>query len=80
MFWKKRKPEISSTETFKLIVETLKQAQVRLNSLEIEVDTIRKRIKKKLMPEEEPSVEKQTAIDDGFNDLRKLNKEQSAVV
>jgi len=74
MFWKK--PD--SSKALKHISDLMTIVEKRLSSLEIEVDSLRIRMRKKLLSPQEAPEEKPEGIDDGFNELRKLNKESSA--
>jgi len=71
MWFKKQ----DSSKALKHIADLMTIVEKRLSTLEIEVDSLRIRMRKKLLaPQEAPEV-KPEGIQDGFDELRKLNKE-----
>lgn len=67
MFWKKKK--IESDE--------YKELKQQIDLLWLELDVITKRYRRKVMPKgDDAPQETAGSIDDGFDELRQLNKEQ----
>ena len=71
MFWNKP----NSSKALKHIADLMTIIEKRISTLEIEVDSLKIRMRKKLFPPDELPVAKSEGIQDGFDELRKLNKE-----
>jgi len=72
MWFKKQ----DSSKVLKQIADLMTIAEKRISSLEIEVDSLKIRMRKKMFPKETEESEESTGINDGFDELRKLNKEK----
>lgn len=73
MWFKKQ----DQSKVLKQLADLMTIIEKRVSSLEIEVDSLRIRMRKKLFPKEELE-ELKPGIDDGFDELRKLNKEKKS--
>lgn len=76
MFFSRKKQD--SSVALKQIADLITMLEKRISSMEVEVDMIRLRLRKKTFWDaiEEPEAKaEESKIDDGFDELRKLNKE-----
>ena len=76
MFWSKKKP-IENPKTIDNIIDVLKMIQTRLNMLEADSEGLKAKFRKRLLPKSDDLDNhlESKGIDDGFNELRKLNKQ-----
>jgi len=72
MWFKKQ----DNSKVLKQLADLMTIIEKRVSSLEIEVDSLRVRIRKRLFPKEELQDELKPKIEDGFDELRRLNKEK----
>jgi len=74
MFWKKK--ETKDNKTINHVIDALRMIEVRINSIEADVEGLRNKFKKKLLPKnvEDEGEFPSNRIQDGFDELRKLNK------
>lgn len=71
MWFKKQDP----SKVLKEMADLMTMIEKRISSLEIEVDSLRVRMRKKLFATENTDQEpEKSRIDDGFDELRRLNK------
>lgn len=68
-----RRPD--SSKVLQQMADMMTIVEKRVASLEIDVDSLKMRMRKRMFPkEEEANPTSSEGIDDGFNELRKLNK------
>lgn len=78
-FWRK-KEEKNSPKTIDMIIDLLGMVGTRLNALEADVMGLQAKFKRKLLPkdgEDSPPEPPLSEINDGFDELRKINKEHT---
>lgn len=66
-----------TSKALKELIELLTMLEKRISSMEIEVDSLRIRVRKRMFPSKDVEEPEKKGIDDGFDDLRKLNKEHA---
>lgn len=71
MWFKKQ----DNSKVLKELADIMTILEKRVSSLEIETDSLRVRMRKRLFPKEEEEEPAKSKIEDGFDELRKLNKE-----
>ena len=71
MWFSKKKQD--NPETMKAMLDIIQKLHLRVSSLEIELDSIKTRIKKRMIPKETEELPKEeTGINDGFDSLRNI--------